>query len=135
MTCWNLALRKIKNYTTTTTDSCCIFSTWGVNFHRYFEFQAFYRSCMFLKDIRFWTANIISGRRVVCIHQIRSGLPLLSSEKNKGNAGNSFFICPKYILWSKFDSSPESSKWESNKSNAVSESCFAKQLFKIWAVK
>ena len=93
-------------------------------------FQAFYWSCMFLKDIRFWTANIISGRRVVCSHQIRPGLPLLSSEKNKGHAGkiaSSFaqnIFCNQNVY-----SSPETSKWESYKSNAASERCFAKKLF------
>ena len=130
MTCWNLALRIIKNYTNTTTDSCCIFLTLGVDFQKYFYFQTFYWSCMFLKDIRFWTANIISDRRVVCIHQIRPGLSLLSSEKNKGDAGkiaSSFaqnIFCNQNVY-----SSPESSKWESYKSDTVSEKCFAKELF------
>ena len=85
---------------------------------------------MFLKDIRFWTANIISDRRVVCIHQIRPGLSLLSSEKNKGDAGkiaSSFaqnIFCNQNVY-----SSPESSKWASYKSNVVSERCFGKKLF------
>ena len=125
-----MALRIIKNYTNTTTGLCCIFSTWGVNFHRYFLFQAFYWSSMFLKDNRFWTANLISGWRVVCSHQIRPGLPLLSSEKNKGDAGKIASAFAQNIFCNQnVYSSPESSKWESYKSNAVSERCFAKKLF------
>ena len=48
---------------------------------------------MLLKDISFKTVNIISGQRVVCSHQIRPGLPWLSSEKNKGDAGE---IAPSF---------------------------------------
>ena len=90
---------------------------------------AYYWSCMFLKDIIFWTANIISGRSVVCSHQIRPGLPLISSEKNQGDAGIiASSLAQNIFLNQNVYSSPELSKWESYKSNAVSERCFAKQL-------
>ena len=68
---------------------------------------------------------------MVCSHhQIRPCLPLLSSEKNKGDAGkiaSSFaqnIFCNQNVY-----SSPGSSKWEPYKSKAVSERCFAKKLF------
>ena len=85
---------------------------------------------MFLKDIRFWTADIISGWRVVCSHQIRPGLPLLSSAKNKGDAWKIASSFAHYIFCHQnVYSSPETSKWESYKSNTVSERCFTKKLF------
>ena len=98
---------------------------------------AYYWSCMFLKDIIFWTANIISGRRVVRSHQIKPGLPLISSEKNSGDAGMIVSsLAQNIFLNQNVYSSPELSKWESYKSNAVSERCFAKQLFwKIMSCK
>ena len=57
---------------------------------------------------------------------------MLSSEKNKGDAGkiaSSFaqnIFCNQNVY-----SGPESYKWELYKSNAVSERCFAKS----WAAK
>ena len=84
---------------------------------------------MFLKDIRFGTANISSGWRVICSNQIRPGLPLLSPEK-KGDAGKIASSHAQNIFCNQnVYPSPESSNWESYKSNAVSERCFAKKLF------
>ena len=52
---------------------------------------------------------------MVCSHQIRPDLPLLSSEKNRGDASSFVqnIICDQNVY-----SSPDSSKWESYKSNA-----------------
>ena len=88
---------------------------------------------MFLKDIMFWFSNIISGRRVVCSHQIRPSLPLISTEKIKGDVGIIAFSFTQNIFCNQnVCSSRELSKWESYKSNKVSERCFEKQLlFKI----
>ena len=55
---------------------------------------------------------------------------MLSSEKNKGDAGKIASSFAQNIFNNQnVYSSPESSKWESYKSNAVSERCFAKKLF------
>ena len=60
---------------------------------------------------------------MVCSHQIRPGLPLLSSEKNKGDAGkivSSFtqnIFCNQNVY-----SSPDSSKWELVK-DVLQKSC------------
>ena len=84
---------------------------------------------MFPKEISFWTANKVSGRRVVSSHKIRPDLSLLNSEKNKGDAGKLASSFAQNIFRNKnVYSSPGSSKWELYKSNAVSEKCFAKKL-------
>ena len=89
---------------------------------------SFHWSCMFLKDIRFWTANIISGWRVVFNHQIRHALPLESSEKSKGDAGKIASLFAQNIFRNQnVYSSSETSKWESYKSEAVSETTAALQ--------
>ena len=68
---------------------------------------------------------------MVCSHQIRPGLPLLSSEKNKGDAGkivSSFtqnIFCNQNVY-----SSPDSSKWESVK-DVLQKSCSENS----WATK
>ena len=73
---------------------------------------------------------IYSGNRIVCSHQIRLGLPLLSSDKNKGDAGKIASSFAQYIFRNQnVYSSTELFKWESYKSNAVSERCFAKKMF------
>ena len=62
--------------------------------------------------------------------QIRTALPLIISEKSKGDAGKVDSSFAQNIFRNqKVYSSPESPKWESYKSDAVSERCFTKQLF------
>ena len=54
---------------------------------------------------------------------------MLNSEKNKGDAGKLASPFAQNIFRNQnVYSSPESSKWELYKSNAVSEKCFAKKL-------
>ena len=106
-----------------------MFLTWGVKLHRYFYFQTFYWSCMFLEHISFWTANIISGHREVCSHWIRPCLPLSISEKNEGGARKIASFVQSIFRNQNVYSSLVSSKWESYKSNAFSERCFTKKLF------
>ena len=68
--------------------------------------------------------------RVAFSRQIRTALPLIISEKSKGDAGKIDSSFAQNIFRNqKVYSSPESPKWESYKSDAVSERCFTKQLF------